>query len=133
MLDFLSGLRWLTSDMKKKARTVLETPLVATLGSRPNDGVQSAWPGVPDAVWERRDRRRHLLVRVQRVVERCPPASRTGKDSCTGRRPSLAVWQQWQDKQPVGGFDAIIGNPPWDRIKLYKRWSGSPLVRLNWL
>ena len=28
------------------------------------------------------------------------------------------VWHGWQDKRPAGGFDAIIGNPPWDRIKL---------------
>ena len=27
-------------------------------------------------------------------------------------------WDAWQEKQPVGGFDAVIGNPPWDRIKL---------------
>ena len=28
------------------------------------------------------------------------------------------VWAQWQDANPSGGFDAVIGNPPWDRIKL---------------
>ena len=28
------------------------------------------------------------------------------------------VWHEWQDVRPQGGFDAIIGNPPWDRIKL---------------
>ncbi len=28
------------------------------------------------------------------------------------------VWQEWQDTHPTGGFDAVIGNSPWDRIKL---------------
>ena len=33
------------------------------------------------------------------------------------------VWQRWQEEQPVGGFDAVIGNPPWDRIKFQEvKW-----------
>ena len=28
------------------------------------------------------------------------------------------VWRRWQDARPEGGFDAVIGNPPWDQIKL---------------
>lgn len=28
------------------------------------------------------------------------------------------VWKNWTSAQPEGGFDAIIGNPPWDRLKL---------------
>ena len=28
------------------------------------------------------------------------------------------VWKHWQEQHPQGGFDAVIGNPPWDRIKL---------------
>ncbi len=27
------------------------------------------------------------------------------------------VWTDWTSNAPGGGFDAIIGNPPWDRIK----------------
>ena len=28
------------------------------------------------------------------------------------------VWDNWASKGREGGFDAIVGNPPWDRIKL---------------
>jgi hypothetical protein len=27
-------------------------------------------------------------------------------------------WDDWTSAEPPGGFDAVIGNPPWDRIKL---------------
>jgi Eco57I restriction-modification methylase len=27
------------------------------------------------------------------------------------------VWSNWESAEPQGGFDAVIGNPPWDRIK----------------
>jgi hypothetical protein len=30
------------------------------------------------------------------------------------------VWSDWQNADLTGGFDAVIGNPPWDRIKLQK-------------
>ena len=28
------------------------------------------------------------------------------------------VWDNWAHKVREGGFDAVVGNPPWDRIKL---------------
>lgn len=28
------------------------------------------------------------------------------------------VWRDWRSAQPAGGFDAVIGNPPWDRLKM---------------
>ena len=28
------------------------------------------------------------------------------------------VWSDWEAKELTGGFDAVIGNPPWDRMKL---------------
>ena len=28
------------------------------------------------------------------------------------------VWSEWEAMELTGGFDAVIGNPPWDRMKL---------------
>ena len=28
------------------------------------------------------------------------------------------VWSEWENAEREGGFDAVIGNPPWDRVKL---------------
>lgn len=28
------------------------------------------------------------------------------------------IWSGWESEELTGGFDAVIGNPPWDRIKL---------------
>ena len=28
------------------------------------------------------------------------------------------VWDNWGSTAREGGFDAVVGNPPWDRIKL---------------
>ena len=28
------------------------------------------------------------------------------------------VWSLWEESELHGGFDAVIGNPPWDRVKL---------------
>ncbi|MGI8705431.1 MAG: hypothetical protein ACR2JJ_06515 [Sphingomicrobium sp.] len=38
--------------------------------------------------------------------------------SCTGKSPFPNRWDDWTSAEPIGGFDAVIGNPPWDRIKL---------------
>lgn len=29
------------------------------------------------------------------------------------------VWSNWMEEELAGGFDAIIGNPPWDKMKLH--------------
>ena len=28
------------------------------------------------------------------------------------------IWSNWEEDELTGGFDAVVGNPPWDRVKL---------------
>ena len=117
LLDFLTSRRWLTAGLSRNDLGSVEGPLVETLGWYPGSPYEllSHGPG-------------HLDGGV-------PPKS---KDSWSrfnefwGQARDLAdrerflhweaafpgVWRYWTNARSEGGFDAIIGNPPWDRIKL---------------
>ena len=111
LLDFLCGLRWMTAGMKKREQATFEYPLVQTLAADPANSYEllargpseSADQSVPlpdfDRLWSDAssiaDRERFLHWQVA----------------------FPGVWQGWQDASPSGGFDAVIGNPPWDRIE----------------
>ncbi len=110
LLDFVCGMRWQTAGMKVKERRDFEAPLVETLGQDPNytfellSGRQDGGPkpSTPQfrAMWlgSRSIARREKVLHWEAAFP--------------------GVWTGWQDDNPGGGFDAVIGNPPWDRIKL---------------
>ena len=117
LLDFACGLRWQTAGMRVRARSRFESPIVDVLEQNPSSA----------------DR---LLTLGPYAIEDLNPGNDTGSAAEFERVWSEArsnadrenflhweaafpgVWQRWQDNRPVGGFDAVIGNPPWDRIKL---------------
>ena len=117
LLDFLCGWRWFTAGMKKKEYKTFETPLVMTLSQRAATAYK-------------------LLAHGPRQMEEDPPdpeAATFARFSELWREARAiadrerflhwevafpGVWRNWQDARPQGGFDAVIGNPPWDRIKL---------------
>ncbi len=116
LLNALCGLRWFTAGMKKKDRAEFERPLVRMLGLQPADayklltrGPEHAG-GVPpdcDAIaWSE-------YVELWRKTVSI--ADREGFLHWEVAFPG--VWRDWQSTFPQGGFDAVIGNPPWDRIK----------------
>ena len=117
LLDFLCGLGWLTAGMNKTTRRAFEAPLVDFL----EQNSQSAY---------------RLLALGPGAVDGVNPGNLDGSESgfeelwsdagsISEREGFLhwevafpGVWRGWQDARPQGGFDAVIGNPPWDRIKL---------------
>ena len=116
LLDFLCGYRYLTAGMKKRERATFEGPLVTTLGRHIEDAYK-------------------LLSRGPEHLSHAPDSDTTTWSQFTDlwhesrdiadREGFLhwevafpGVWHQWTNIRPQGGFDAIIGNPPWDRIKL---------------
>ncbi len=104
VLDFLCGMRWLTAGMKRKERDAFESP-IDVLARRPDEVYRllAGGPG-PGATFE-------ALWSAARSA-----AADGGFLHWEVAFPG--VWQGWQDAHPAGGFDAVIGNPPWDRIKL---------------
>ena len=112
LLDFLCGLRWMTAGMKKREQATFEYPLVEALGSGPrrirtccSRGVRqmSADRSVPSPDFDR------LWSDAGSIAER--------ERFLHWQVAFPGVWQGWQDASPSGGFDAVIGNPPWDRIE----------------
>ena len=108
-LDFTCGLRWLTSGMSKSERTKFEIPINHVLEADPDNAYQLLSCG-PDSAGDKASPFGFLWNKAVSI------ARREGFLHWEVAFPG--VWKHWQDQHPQGGFDAIIGNPPWDRIKL---------------
>ena len=128
LLDFVCGLRWLTSDMRGKARTALETPLVEALASRPNEaysllargpgadgdgetGGDTSWSGFKE-LWT-------------------DGLSRSAKASCIGKQPSPASGSGGRKNNLLAASTPSLATHR-GTASNSKRWSGSPLAHRSW-
>ena len=143
LLDFLSGLAWLTAGMKKRERAAFQAPLGEALGSAADAyRLLARGPGAgpaPSLTLPRPDGGGNTPSPHRNGGGNTPSPRRNGgtiggqafrgiwesAKSIAVRERFLhwevafpGVWQRWLETQPRGGFDAVIGNPPWDRIKL---------------
>ena len=116
LLDFLCAHSLKTGRMGKKERNAFEAPVELTLGvyqkngykllARGPDHVVEGSPKPSDADWsEFRDR----WYEAREISHR--------ERFLHWELAFPGVWDDWQKTRPRGGFDAIIGNPPWDQIE----------------
>ncbi len=108
-LDFVCGLRWLTAGLSKSERTKIELPLNQVLEADPDNAYQLLSRG-PGSAQEKTTPFGMLWNKAVSIARR--------EGFLHWQVAFPGVWKRWQDQQSEGGFDAIIGNPPWDRIKL---------------
>ncbi len=114
LLDFLCGLRWLTAGMKKRQRDDFERPVVDALVPNAEESFDLLVHG-PEAVDA--ETSEEQAGPFEEIWRRARTAAR-GEAFLHWETAFPGVWHGWQDANPQGGFDAVIGNPPWDRIKL---------------
>ena len=106
-LDLVHAERWLAPPRDGAESRALAALYDGLIGDPVQLAAGAAQPGGPAAT---RDAATRFLLRVRGL---------------TGERRFLhwqvafpGVWDDWESITPRGGFDAVIGNPPWDRIKL---------------
>lgn len=110
VIHMIAGLQWLTAGMKKNERQLLEGPIAEALGVAPNDAFTLLADGAYSDGTAVGSEYAALWNAATRVAE---------KEGFLHWEVAFpGVWKGWQHSAPEGGFDAVIGNPPWDRIKL---------------
>ena len=116
LLNTFCGVNWLAAGMKVRQRSEFEAPLQGIIVSQEEKAFALLSKG-PDSVDAADPVRQHTLWPefTEMWGAAGEIAEREGFLHWEAAFPG--VWQGWQDDQPVGGFDAVIGNPPWDQIE----------------
>ena len=117
LLNTLCGVNWLAAGMKKRQRAEFEAPLVGAIATQA-EGAFSLLTNGPDSVDAADPIRQHTYWPAFTEIWRAAKEVADRENFLHWEVAFPGVWHRWQDDEPVGGFDAIIGNPPWDRIKL---------------
>ena len=116
-LDILCGVRWLAAGMKKKQRDSFEEPVTAALALQEERAYQLISKG-PDSVDSEDTIKQRTFWPAFEETWNNAKSIRDGEGFLHWEAGFPGVWRHWQNVAPEGGFDAVIGNPPWDRIKL---------------
>lgn len=107
-VSFLHALDWLSlKDRDDKA--AVRAWLDGVFGN-PIDIAQGRAEPLTDRGGEQGERFASILARVRALVAE--------ERFLNWQIAFPGVWDNWASKGREGGFDAVVGNPPWDRIKL---------------
>ena len=121
-LDLWHADRWLATgdDLNTIARGNLLSGAYGDPVLLANGEVSLSAPG-PEAPDIRKGRKRIPASEAFRVASESLAKARALSRNCRFLHWELAfpgVWTGWEARRTAGGFDAVIGNPPWDRMKL---------------
>ena len=109
-LDTVGGLRWHSAGMRVRQRAALNAPIAETLGADPSRAFERLARYPAGQVADDSPAFRKRWTEARSIAEQ--------ESFLHWEAAFPGVWRRWQDDVPEGGFDAVIGNPPWDRIKL---------------
>ena len=110
--DLIFGLRWGAGGLKtKKARKAHFEPVRDAFNGNYGRALNilnrgENEPGLTPSTEEFQEMRRKALATASR------------EQPLHWQLAFPDIWQGWDRNELQGGFDAVIGNPPWDRIKL---------------
>lgn len=106
-LDLVHALRWLERDLTEAEKRARDYLLDGVLGDPVRIAAGEAAPGGPPG---QRRAAEGLLAKARALAAE--------RRFLHWEVAFPGVWEEWERPRPPGGFDAVIGNPPWDRIKL---------------
>ncbi len=110
LFDILTGIRWQSAGMKRKERAAFEFPLVEALERHPRRAFELLAKGTAAGEDAPSTEFRKLWSEFRSIAD--------DEGFLHWEVAFPGVWSEWQNAHPQGGFDVVIGNPPWDRIKL---------------
>ena len=117
LLNTFCGVNWLAAGMKKKQRAEFEAPLQGVIATQA-EGAFSLLTNGPDSVDAADPIRQHTYWPAFTEIWRAAKEVADRENFLHWEAAFPGVWHRWQDDEPAGGFDAVIGNPPWEKIKL---------------
>ena len=116
LLNTVCGVNWLAAGMKKKQRSEFEAPLQGAIVSQAEQAFSLLSDG-PDSVDAADPVRQSSYWPEFTEIWRAANGIAARESFLHWEAAFPGVWQRWQDDEPAGGFDAVIGNPPWDQIE----------------